>query len=126
MRILLVDDEPLILKSYGRQLHRRGGHDIVTASGGAEALATLEADPDFDFIFCDLSMPGVDGIEVHHAIREYHPELANRFAFMTGGQTAEAAHDYLRGTDARVLAKPIREAEFEKALTEVNGSRGSR
>lgn len=126
MRILLVDDEPLILKSFGRQLHRRGGHDVATASGGAEALATLEADPDFDFILCDLSMSQVSGIKVHQAICDHHPELVNRFAFMTGGYTAAAVDDYLRSTGVQILAKPIHEAELEKALTKAGESGGLR
>jgi CheY-like chemotaxis protein len=122
VRILLVDDEPLLLKSYGRYLHRSCGHDVVTASGGADALAELEGDEDFDVIFCDLSMPGIDGIEVHRSIRETHPELANRFVFLTGGLTTEAADDYLTQTGVRVLTKPVRGTDLEKALTDTCGS----
>ena len=125
MRILLIDDEPLILKSYARQLHRRGGHDVVTAGGGAEALATLEEDSGFDFIFCDLSMQGISGIEVHRAIIDHHPEMTNRFAFLTGGHATKATDDYLSRSGVRVLTKPIRETELEKALTEIGRRRDS-
>ena len=125
MRILLVDDEPLLLKSYQRFLHRGCGHDVVTASGGAEALAELEADESFDLIFCDLAMPKIDGIEVHRAVRERHPELVHRFVFLTGGHTTEAADVYLMRTGVRILTKPVHEAELDKALIDVGGSRSA-
>ena len=121
MRILLVDDEPLILKSYGRYFRRRHGYDVVTASGGAEALAELEANEDFDLIFCDLSMPNIDGLEVHRAIRHCHPGLANRFVFLTGGTTTDAAALYLASSGVRTLTKPIRDSEFEKVIADLAG-----
>ena len=55
-RILIVDDDPLVLKAMRRLLHR---HEVVTAPGGAEALAILEQRSDFNVILCDLMMPGV-------------------------------------------------------------------
>ena len=79
MRILLVDDEPLLLKSYARYLHVFMGHTVVTAAGGAEALDQLEEGEPFDAILCDLYMAGISGVDVHRAICEHHPALENRF-----------------------------------------------
>jgi CheY-like chemotaxis protein len=119
VRILLVDNEPLLVKSYARFLHRKCGHDVVTASGGAEALAELEADELFDLIFCDLAMPEIDGIAVHRAIRELYPGLVGRFTFLTGGLTTERANLYLTETGAHVLTKPVSRAEFDRCLADV-------
>jgi CheY-like chemotaxis protein len=121
MRILLVDDEPLILKAYGRFLSRKCGHDVVTANGGADACAELESDTVFDVIFCDLSMPNTDGVQVHRTVCEFHPELARRFVFLTGGITSESESAYLASIDARILDKPVRETEFEKAIADYGG-----
>ncbi len=116
MRILLVDDEPLLLKSYARYLHVFMGYTVVTAAGGAEALAQLEEGEPFDAIFCDLYMAGISGVDVHRAICEYHPAMENRFVFLTGGTTDEASASYIRHSGVRLLEKPVEGAEFEKAL----------
>jgi CheY-like chemotaxis protein len=118
----MIDDEPLILKSYGRNLQRRFGHDVVTAIGGAAGLADLENDSEFDLIICDLSMPGISGIDVHRTLCDHHPELANRFIFLTGGNASEMAENYLASNGIPVLTKPVSEVDFEKALTEASRS----
>ena len=70
VRILLVDDEPLLLKSYARYLECGSENEVISALGGAEALALLEDDAPFDLVFCDLSMFDVGGVEVHRTICE--------------------------------------------------------
>jgi CheY-like chemotaxis protein len=96
MRILLVDDEPLLLKSFARYLGGVCGHDVVCARGGGEALAQLETGEAADLIFCDLTMPDIGGVEVHRSIRDDHPEWRGRFVFLTGGVTDEATEHYVR------------------------------
>jgi CheY-like chemotaxis protein len=118
MRILLVDDEPLILKSFARYLGGVCGHDILFAHSGGEALAQLEAGEAADLIFCDLKMPDIDGIQVHREICDSHPELRGRFVFLTGGVTDEATENYVQDSGAIVLCKPVRQAEFDKILAE--------
>ncbi len=122
MRILLVDDEPLLLKSYARCLERGRDHEVVSASGGAEALARLRDDEPFDLVFCDLSMPDVDGVEVHRAICEYHPQLAGRFVFLTGGAIDEDTEVYVRRAGVPILNKPVPNAAFDDAIAAAGGS----
>jgi len=121
MRILLVDDEPLLLKSFARYLGGVCGHDVSCAGGGDEALAQLETGETVDLIFCDLTMPGIDGVEVHRAICEYHPQLRDRFVFLTGGTTDEATRSYVQNSGALVLSKPVRQSSFDKILADVSG-----
>ena len=117
MRILLIDDEPLLLKSYARYLEVCMDQTVVTAPGGAEALTLLEGDEPFDMIFCDVSMRGVSGIDVHRAVCEHHPAMTNRFAFLTGGTTDAATGAYIGDSGVTVLSKPVDRAAFEKALS---------
>jgi len=121
MRILLVDDEPLLLKSFERYLGGVCGHEILCARDGADALARFEAGDAADLIFCDLSMPNIDGVAVHRAICEHHPELRDRFVFLTGGVTDEATESYVQNSGARVLSKPVRQTAFDKILADVSG-----
>jgi CheY-like chemotaxis protein len=120
MRILLVDDEPLLLKSFARYLGGVCGHDVFCAGGGGEALGQLEAGEVVDVIFCDLTMPDIDGVEVHRAICEHHPQLRGRFVFLTGGATDEATGSYVQNSGALVLSKPVRQSSFDKILADIS------
>lgn len=62
VRVLAVDDEPAALDLFRTALEPEG-FDVVTASGGREALAQAAAG-EFDLVICDLVMPGIDGFEV--------------------------------------------------------------
>jgi CheY-like chemotaxis protein len=121
MRILLVDDEPLLLKSFARYLGGVCGHDVFCAGSGGEALAQLETGETVDLIFCDLTMPDIDGVDVHRAICEHHPQWRGRFVFLTGGATDEATGSYVRDSGALVLSKPVRQSSFDKILADVSG-----
>lgn len=73
-RVLLVDDQPLVRKSWLRLL-RRAGHDVVLAENGEEALAQLVAGESFDVVLLDIDMPVLDGVSTLAEIRRTHPDL---------------------------------------------------
>jgi signal transduction histidine kinase/CheY-like chemotaxis protein len=80
-RFLLVDDDAENLDSLKENLERRG-HAVSTAQSGTEAIAMLSADPAYDIILCDLSMPGMNGWEVARQAREI--AAAANFYIVTG------------------------------------------
>ena len=59
-RVLLVDDEPLMRKVFGRSL-RGAGFDVVIADDGPDGLEKLRTDPSIGLVLLDLNMPGMDG-----------------------------------------------------------------
>ncbi|MFH1819395.1 MAG: EAL domain-containing response regulator [Pseudomonadota bacterium] len=64
MRILLVDDEPFVLKLLSRQLASLGAGEVVSRERAEDALDLLESGKQtFDLILCDLQMPEIDGVE---------------------------------------------------------------
>lgn len=67
-KILVIDDDPLIIKTLNRYL-KSAGYNIETAQSGKEALEKTEKS-DFDLIISDIRMPGMDGIETLRRIRE--------------------------------------------------------
>ena len=75
MRILIVEDSPLVQQMYGLAFSRRE-HELTTASDGRAALAQL-ADPGrrFDVVLLDLRMPGMNGVEFLREVRR-DPRLA--------------------------------------------------
>ncbi len=122
MHILLIDDEPLLLKTFTRYLGNTCGHDVVCARGGGEALAHFETGEVVDLVFCDLAMPEIDGVEVHRAICDNHPEWRGRFVFLTGGMCNETTESYVQNSGAQVLSKPVSQVAFDKILADISGA----
>ena len=81
-----------------------------------EALSRLETDSGFDLVLCDLMMPDVNGAAVYASVKRDHPELAERFVFMTGGAFTTRAREFLSQHPGAQLEKPFNIADIEKLL----------
>jgi two-component system, NtrC family, sensor kinase len=104
-KVLFIDDEPLMIRAYVREFGST--HDVVTATGGEEALAILAARTDFDVVVCDVVMPKVDGREVFRRAVESVPMLASRFVFVTAGGIPQAElQRFERSIGEPILLKP--------------------
>ncbi|HJL16169.1 MAG TPA: response regulator [Sandaracinaceae bacterium LLY-WYZ-13_1] len=118
MRILVIDDEPLVLRSLRRVLR---AHDLTLANGGREGLEVLEASTDFDAVVCDLSMPELGGRDLHRAARRLDPELAERFVFVTGG--ALTPEDRVFAKEHEAFEKPVDRHGLRARLAEIGPRR---
>ncbi|HET9345068.1 MAG TPA: response regulator [Candidatus Limnocylindrales bacterium] len=105
-RVLVVDDEPAIRDFLARIL-RRLGYDPVVAADGDAALAIVRSGEPPHAILCDHRMAGMTGPAFHHAVREQSPELAARFAFMSGDVTNPTLRDLAAERGVVLLAKPF-------------------
>ena len=103
-RVLVIDDEEAIRTVLGRVLTRAGYDPILVASGG-EALQVIASDPP-DAVLCDQRMSGMSGVELHAEAVAIAPNLARRFAFMTGDAEDSALLDAAR-SGATVIEKPF-------------------
>jgi CheY-like chemotaxis protein len=112
-RLLLVDDEPLVLQFLARALETEW--DIARATGGAEALALIEREG-FDAVVCDLLMPGLSGMDLAARMAEGSPVLRQRMVFLTGGAVTSAAEDFVARADVVHLPKPVDLAELRGIL----------
>ena len=72
-RILVVDDD-VAVQTTVRLVLERAGHSVVTAGDGRKGLALSETG-DFDLLFLDIFMPGMDGFETMRMVRQQHPLL---------------------------------------------------
>jgi DNA-binding NarL/FixJ family response regulator len=76
MKVLLIDDHPLILSALQSVIQGLGGDVTVTGAGSAKvARETLKADPDFDLVLLDLHLGDADGFEVLAEFRHQYPAL---------------------------------------------------
>jgi CheY-like chemotaxis protein len=70
-KILIVDDDSAVQATI-RILLERAGHSVIAASDGRKGLATFEAG-DFDLLFLDIFMPGMDGLETMRLVHQHKP-----------------------------------------------------
>lgn len=104
-RILLVDDETLILKLLARVLGKE--HEVVALSAAKEALARCAAGETFDLILCDLMMPEMTGMDLHRELSRVAPDQAARMVFLTGGAFTPAARLFLADPSRERIEKPF-------------------
>ena len=91
-RILVVDDDPVISRSFERVLEPKG-YAVIAASSGGEALEKIRRE-DYDAVYTDIRMPGMNGIEVARRIKENRPWLPVVIVTAYGSEENEgAAHD---------------------------------
>ncbi len=120
LRLLLVDDDPLFLKSLG-DLLEADGHLVTEASGGQQGIDAFRAaqqrrEP-YSAVVTDLGMPYVDGRRVAAAIKEASPTTP--VVLLTGwGQRLMSDDDFPPNID-RVLTKPPKLRELRQTLADV-------
>lgn len=107
-RVLLVDDERALLKSYDRLLSSNG-FEVTGASSASEALQAIEAGS-FDTVVTDISMPGMDGVELLRALRRF--DLDVPVVMHTAVPSVGSAAQSLELGAFRYLTKPVRLADF--------------
>jgi CheY-like chemotaxis protein/signal transduction histidine kinase len=120
-RVLIVDDEPVLLNLMRRIVQR--DHDVVATTQAAEAVARLQAGERFDVFLCDLMMPSMSGIEVHRRVTLAAPEMAERMVFITAGAFTEHARAFLQRATVSWLEKPI-DPDDLRALIDARVARG--
>jgi DNA-binding NtrC family response regulator len=122
VRILIVDDERNMCRSLAILL----GDDVDTAASGDEALAKV--DDQTEVVICDLSMPGIDGIEVLRRLRARGSEA--RFILMTAYSTVQSAVEAMKLGAFDYLIKPFTNEEIvaavDAALAQARPSRAAR
>lgn len=115
-RVLLVDDQPSVLRSLARVLQVRG-YSVETACNGAEAIRKV-ATGDFDVVVSDIAMPEMDGISLLQEIRTH--DLYVPVILITGEPTVTTAVQALEHGALHYLTKPFQlpllEGMLDKAI----------
>ena len=105
LRILVVDDEPMVRRTLSRLLVSHGCQ-VTEADGGVAGLEHATAGA-FDIVLCDLMMPDLDGAMVHTELARARPELAARMVFISGGAVTERTRAFAERPDITLIAKPF-------------------
>ncbi len=102
-RILIVDDDEVVRRSYLRSLESIS-RNVEAAGDGEKALQTMEQNP-FDVVLLDLRMPGRDGLSVLRTIKQKWPE--SEVVIITGYPTVASAKEAVRLGAYDYVAKPV-------------------
>ena len=116
-RILLVDDEPMVLRALHRALK---GNQISTAESGTQALE-LCRQQSFDIILADMMMPGCTGMELHQQLEADGVLEHTPFVIMSGGAITEPALAFMRDFGGLLLPKPITLKELHRVVEAATG-----
>jgi CheY-like chemotaxis protein len=102
-KVLVVDDDPVVGKSFNRVLSGKG-YVVVTAEDGYDALQKLQSET-YDAVFTDLRMPGMNGLEVAERIKARQPWVPVVIVTGYGSKTSEERARAAGVTD--FLHKPL-------------------
>ncbi len=111
-KVLVVDDEPLMLR-FISDLLKRQGKEVVTAENGAEAIRLLEREP-FDLAITDVKMPLKNGLDVLRCARGLYPSIL--VILITAHGTIESAVEAMKLGAFNYLIKPFSPEALERVL----------
>lgn len=103
-RILIVDDDPAILRALRGYLER-GGFTVIEAAEAAHALDLAVGDPPPDAIVSDVRMPGKSGLDFYRELSVRAPALSHRVIFLTGANRDEFVHREIEQLGVPLLGK---------------------
>jgi two-component system, cell cycle response regulator CpdR len=119
-RVLIVDDEESMRLLVARAI-AMDGHDITTATDGAEALEILGTDSAFDLMLTDIQMPIMDGIALALTAARDFPQLT--ILLMTGFADQRERASGLSAIAYDVISKPFSVADIRTAVADALASR---
>jgi CheY-like chemotaxis protein len=122
LQLLLVDDDPLLLKSL-REVLEEDGHTVVAADGGQNGIDVFQSahrgGKPFSLVITDLGMPYVDGRKMAAAVKAESPRTP--VILLTGWGRRLIAENEIPPYVDRVLSKPPKLAELRAALADLTG-----
>ncbi len=112
VKILIIDDEAIVLKSCLRIL-RDESYEIETASSGDEGLKRV-SEKEYDIVITDLKMPGISGMEVLETLVKKQPDVT--VIIFTGYATVENAREALKKGAFDYIPKPFTNEELRNVV----------
>jgi CheY-like chemotaxis protein len=116
--VLVVEDEPLLLKAMCRMLEQYG-HCVLAAPSSTEALGFAAREREIDLCVTDLALPGMPGTELVRRLRTTRPDL--RVLYTSGWDRVSSGVSLRTDGSEAFLGKPFTSAELDACLTDLLG-----
>jgi EAL domain-containing protein (putative c-di-GMP-specific phosphodiesterase class I) len=113
-KLLVVDDEPAIVRAFERVLHK-AGYQVDGTTSGKTAMELIRS-RSYDAVLSDLSMPGMDGIELLRAVRQHDGDMP--VVLITAGPSLDSAVEALECGAFRYMMKPVNPEMLRKVVAE--------
>ena len=120
-RVLIVDDEPMIRETLRHFFQNLGIVHVDTAENGEKALSEFERNT-YDYVFMDIMMPGMNGLEVLKKINEYNQITS--VIIMTGYPSMDTVIEAMHNGASDFLIKPFRFQDIEIILERIQKVQG--
>src|SRR5262249_41364083 len=117
--VWIVDDDPLVAHAMNRML--KATYDVLVTNGPLDVIARLRAGESFGVLLCDLTMPGMSGMELSATIASERPELPARMVFISGGAYTREAVAFANSPGRYFLQKPFQEPELHRVIERALG-----
>ena len=108
-KILIVDDEPDMLKLLSMIIREKTSYEVTTTNNPVEALDLAQKNP-FDLVITDLKMPGLDGIELLDAVKQVDTDMP--IIIITAYSSVEAAAEAIQKGGFDFITKPFRKEQI--------------
>jgi CheY-like chemotaxis protein len=112
---LVVDDDPVVGKSFNRVLTDEKGYIVVTAKNAHEALKKIREES-YDVVFTDIKMPGMDGVELAERVKSRQPWIP--VVIVTGYGTVDNEDRAKAAGVSAFLRKPLSPEMIEESAAE--------
>ena len=115
-KVLIIDDEPIIVEGLTRVIDWESHHCkiVATGSNGHQGMELIRKHHP-DMVFTDIAMPGMDGLQMIAGIRSEQPQLL--ISILTGYRDFDFAQQAIKLGVSRFLLKPSKLSELEEAVT---------
>ena len=113
-KILIVDDEPIIVAEFSEWLESLD-YQCVTALNVDEALATITEDNEITLVITDMRMPGKNGAELIYELKN-NSEREFEYVVLSGHLDVDQGLQDIKGADLTLMRKPVETARLEKFL----------
>lgn len=116
-KILIVDDEPSVLEII-RIFAMHLGYSSDTAYSGGSAMEKVGSNR-YWAVFCDLQMPGLNGMELYDKVKGLNYCLSKKFVLLTGAMLDQDMEETITEENIRVLQKPFHFESIKSLFSEL-------
>ncbi len=116
-KILIIDDEPNIVEIL-RLFTARMGYDSDCVHSGRAGIEKIKMNQ-YWTLFCDLQLPGFNGLSVYEHVKELCADLSKKFVLLTGTVPDQDTEAMLAAQKIKVLLKPFYFEDIRKMLDEL-------
>jgi len=113
-KILIIDDKDKFRKAFRFKLEKMYKAEVTDVNSGEMGVEELKNGAQYDFIFTDMMMPGINGIETYHELRKIDPQT--KIVIMSAYPDSDGWKQVSELKDVTLLHKPISDDDLIKVL----------